>query len=279
MKKLISILSAIALISTIAEAQVKYKLTRLPDNLTYQVSLVSEATWSFPQNVTTTAQVTLRLPSNAHFIAGRIKSLVPETNWSDNVYLESPKGDKNNTYVSFNLQSMGTKAFTFEAGKELPLFTFQNIGTSCFGSLELVDNNSDITKAVVKGGYNVEQHISTLGANGEAFSGLIENKVACQGTTTVQDLENSPLSITKAFPIPASSELNVEWQVADPSVDNVQLQVQNILGENIVTIPLKNTKTMQTTKIDVRNWAEGVFSFRLVSGNRVSKAKNFAVVH
>jgi hypothetical protein len=279
MKKLISTLSAIALLSSISEAQVKYKLTRLPDNLTYQVSLVSEATWLFPQNVTTTAQVTLRLPSNAHFIAGRIKSLVPETNWSDNVYLESPKGDKNNTYVSFNLQSVGTKAFTFEAGKELPLFTFQNIGTSCFGSLELVDNNSDITKAIVKGGYNVGQHISTLGANGEAFSGLGENKVACQGTTTVQDLENSPLSITKAFPIPASSELNVEWQVADPSDDDVQLQVQNILGENIVTIPLKNTKLMQTTKIDVRNWAEGVYSFRLVSGNKVSKGKNFAVVH
>lgn len=265
--------------TTFLHAQVKYKLTRLSDNITYQISLVSEATWAFPKNVTTTAQVTFRIPSNAHFIAGRIKSLVPETTWTDNAYLDKPNGDKNYNYITFNLQTIGTKALTFEAGKELPLFTFQNIGTSCFGTLELVDNNAASTKAVVAGGYNVGQHISTLGANGEAFSGLADSKVECQGVTSVKDLENSPLSISKAFPVPASTEINIEWQISDTKVEDVQLVVQNVLGETITTIHLKNTKTIQTTKIDVHQWAEGVYNFRLISGKKVSKGKTFAVIH
>lgn len=279
MKKITLSILASALFLTTSQGQVKYKLTRLPDNATYQVSLVPNETWSFPQNVTTTAQVSLRLPSNAHFIAGKIKSLVTETTWTDNAYLENPKGDKNNNYISFNLQTIGTKAFTFENGKELPLFTFQNIGTTCFGSLELVDNASETTKSVVANGFNIGQHFSTLGAKGEAFSGNLENKVVCQGATSVQDLENTPLSVSKAFPIPASTELNVEWQISDNNIENVQLIVHNVLGETVSTQHLKNTKSLQTTKIDVSQWASGVYSFRLASGKIVSKAKNFAVVH
>lgn len=267
------------MIGVIGQAQVKYKMSRLPDNVTYQVSLVSEATWSYPENVTTTAQVTVKVPSNAHFIAGRIKSLVAETVWTDNAYLDTPKGDKNNNYISFNLQTVGTKAFVFESGKELPLFTFQNIGTSCFGSLELVDNESDVTKSVISGGYNVGQHLSTLGAGGEAFSGLVDSKVVCQGVTSSQDLERSPLNITKAYPIPAASDITIEWQVSDPSVESVQIVIQNVLGENIETIHLKNTKSHQATKIDVSRWSEGLYSFRLLGGNKVSKSKHFAVVH
>lgn len=279
MKKITLSITALSLILTSLQAQVKYKLTRLPDNATYQVSLVSNETWAFPKNVTTTAQVTLRLPSNAHFIAGKIKSLVPETNWADNAYLENPKGDKNNNYISFNLQTIGTKAFTFETGKELPLFTFQNIGTTCFGSLELVDNNSETTKSVVANGFNIGQHFSTLGAGGEAFQGNLDNKVVCQGATSVKDLDNTPLSISRAFPSPASSELTVEWQITDPSVENVQLVALNSIGEIMTAVNVKNTQNNQVTKLDVRQWAEGIYSFRLVSNKMVSKAKTFAVIH
>lgn len=270
---------ASVLLTSAATAQVKYKLTRMPDNATYMVSLVSEATWLFPQNVTTTAQVSLRLPNNTHFIAGRITSLVPDTRWIDNSYLEKPTGDANSNYILISQQNVGTKALTFEAGKELPLFTFQNIGTTCFGSVELADNNSEAVKSVVANGLNVGQHISTLGAGGEAYTGNIDGgKVLCQGTTSTLDAD-APLSITRGFPIPASTDLTIEWQLATDKLDNLQLIVTNALGETLLSQNLTPSKGLQTTKVDVKSWAEGVCFFRLTSKQGVSKVKSFVVVH
>jgi hypothetical protein len=280
MKKLILSLIASAALTSAVTAQVKYKLTRLPDNATYMVSMMSDATWMFPQNVTTTAQVSLRLPSNSHFIAGHITSLVPETRWIDNSYLERPVGDANANYILFGLQNIGTQAFTFESGREVPLFTFQNIGTTCFGSIELTDNSKSETNAVVAGGYNIGQHIATLGAQGEAFTGNVEgSRVVCQGTSTgTTDLEG-PLSISKGFPIPASTDLTVECQINNAKLENLKLEVTNALGETMATKDLKATSGIQQSKFDVSNWAEGVYFFRLIGSTGVSKVKTFAVVH
>jgi Secretion system C-terminal sorting domain len=280
MKKITLSLAAIALFSTMATAQVKYKLTRMADNATYMVSLVPDATWTFPQNITTTAQVSLRVPKTAHFIAGRITSLVTDTKWLDNSYLETPEGDANNNYVLFSLQSMGTKALTFDNGRELPLFSFQNIGTTCFGTIELVDNNTEVTKAVVAKGFNVGQHIATLGSNGEAFTGLVEGgKVNCQGITSAQDLDNNPLSITNVYPTPASTDVNVEWKLADTKMSNLDLIITNALGETIYTQPLTPSKGFEKRTIDVRAYSEGMYFLRLKSDTGVSKTKTFVVVH
>lgn len=279
MKKLFLSIIASVLLTSAATAQVKYKLTRMPDNATYMVSLVSDATWLFPQNVTTTAQVSLRLPNNTHFIAGRITSLVPDTRWVDNSYLEKPTGDANSNYILISQQNVGTKALSFEAGKELPLFTFQNIGTTCFGSVELANNNSEAVKSVVANGLNVGQHISTLGAGGEAYTGNVDGgRVVCQGTTSTLDAD-TPLSITRGFPIPASTDLNIEWQLATDKLDNLKLTVTNALGETLLSQSLIPTKGLQTTKVDVKSWAEGVYFFRLTSKQGISKAKSFVVVH
>ncbi len=280
MKKITLSIAALALLTTVATAQVKYKLTRMADNLTYMVSIVPDATWLFPQNVTTTAQVGLRVPKSAHFIAGRITSLVADTKWVDNSYLETPTGDANNNYVLFSLQTIGTKAFTFDNGRELPLFSFQNIGTTCFGSIELVDNSAEVTKNVVAGGFNVGQHITTLGAAGEAFTGLVEGgKVQCQGTTSTQDLDKAPLSITNVYPTPASTEVNLEWQLADTKMSNLDLIITNAIGETIYTQPLTPSKGFEKRTIDVRTYAEGMYFLRLKSDVGVSKTKTFVVMH
>ena len=280
MKKLILSLIASAALTSAITAQVKFKLTRMNDNQSYMVSMVSDATWMFPQNVTTTAQVSLRLPSNAHFIAGDITSLVPETRWVDNSYLEKPVGDASSNYILFGLQNIGTPAFSYEAGKELPLFTFRNIGTTCFGSIELTDNSLETTNAVVLGGYNIGQHIGTVGAQGEAFtSNMANSRVVCQGTTTgAQDLD-APLSISKGFPIPASTDLTVEWQLNNPKLENLKLEVTNAVGQVVETKALAQGTGLQTTKFEVKDWAEGVYFFRLTSNAGVSSPKSFVVAH
>lgn len=280
MKKLILSIIATAALTTAANAQVKYKLTRMADNITYVVSLVPDATWTFPQNVVPTAQVAMRLPSDAHFIAGHITSLVADTKWLDNAYVETPVGDKNSNYVLFNLQTVGTKALTFESGRELPLFSFQNIGTSCFGGIELVNNNSAATKSVVANGFNIGQHISTLGAGGEAFTGIEgTGNAQCPNVTPSQDLDNTPLSIARAFPSPANQELNIEWQLTDSQLKQLTLEVTNALGEMVYNIGLTPSKALQTQSIDVKEWAQGMYFLRLSSDKNVSRTKAFVVMH
>lgn len=284
MKKIILSIAAFALLTTAVQAQVKYKLTRQADNVTYVVSLVPDVTWTFPQNVTTTAQIAIKLPSAAHFIAGRITSLVADTKWVDNAYVEAPTGDKNFNYVLFNLQTVGTKAFTFEPNREVPLFSFQNIGTTCFGAVELVDNNSATTKAVIANGFNVGQHIATLGSNGEAYTGIEGSTTAlCAGVTGTQDLDNTPLSISRAFPTPANTEVNVEWQLAGTdviyNVSTLKLDVTNALGETVYSIGLTASKGLQKQQLDVKSYAEGMYFLRLTSDKGVSKTKTFVVVH
>jgi hypothetical protein len=279
MKK-IAIIMAATLFASAAMAQVKYKLTRQADNQTYMVSMVPEVTWTFPKSITLNAQVAVKVPASAHFIAGRITSLVAETRWLDNAYVEKPNGDKNSNYVLFNLQTQGTKDFTFDNSREVPLFTFQNIGTTCFGNLELVDNTAATTKAVVASGFNVTQSFATMGADGEAFAGIVGNsQVGCSGTTSVQDGADAPLSILKAFPIPAKTDLTVQWQLADEKVENLKLEVTNELGQVVSIQGLTAAKGIQTTEIDVQDWAEGVYFFRLVSKNGASKAQSFVVMH
>jgi Secretion system C-terminal sorting domain len=281
MKKILSILriAAFCSISSAVQAQIQYKLTRLPDNVTYMVSILPQTTWTFPQNVVTTAQVTVRVPVNARFIAGRIASLVPETRWTDNAYLEHPVGDASHNYITFNLQTIGTKAFTFETGRELPLFTFQNIGNSCFGTMELVDNQSIATKSVVAGGYNIGQHIGTLGAGGEAFVNNVNIGVNCESATKNEDLNANLFKIAKIYPVPATTELSVEWQGTDKMAENVYLIVHNVLGEVVFKQNVKNTKTLQINKIDVSKWIDGMYTLQLQSQKNVSVARTFVVYH
>jgi Secretion system C-terminal sorting domain len=177
-------------------------------------------------------------------------------------------------YITFNLQTIGTKAFTFESGRELPLFTFQNIGTSCFGTMELVDNLSNSTKAVITGGYNIGQHIGTLGAGGEAFVNNVNSVVRCENTSKNEDLNTDIFKITKLYPVPAQSELQIEWLSNDKMPENVVLEVHNVLGEIVFKQFIKNTKTLQINKIDVSKWTDGMYTLQLQSNQNISIAWN-----
>jgi hypothetical protein len=62
-------------------AQVKFKLTRQEDRKTYIVSMISEETYEGNQNITGTAQVTLRIEGTADFLIREITSLGSATHF------------------------------------------------------------------------------------------------------------------------------------------------------------------------------------------------------
>ena len=146
--------------------------------------------------------------------------------------------------------------------------------------MELVDNQLASTKAVVKGGYNVGQHIAILGAGGEAFSGIAANSVVECGevTTAVKDVVADG-AILDAYPVPASTFLTVDWQLNKLTVtDKCDLVITNAIGEEVAIKVLKIAQGKQTINFDVSTLSAGAYHLRLSTSNGMSKAHSFVVM-
>ncbi len=119
-----------------ASAQIQFKVELLSDNSTYRVSLLPSVTWTDPDNITSTAQVTLKVPTGGMNIAN-VTSLVPGTFWANNARYNSPPEEVGFDYISFGLTSLGTSEINYELGVETHLFTFTNDGV-CTGEAEIM---------------------------------------------------------------------------------------------------------------------------------------------
>ncbi len=279
MMKKIKLILALALLSLgKSHAQVKFQLTLMPDKKTYMVSMIPDRTLVFPQNITGTAQVTVRIPTKLRFTAGEIKSLLTGVEWQNNVHLEGLKSDTQHDYISFALKTMGTKNIPYEEGKETPLFTFKNIRNDCVGLMELVADNDPSVLKVIQEGYNVKNHLSIMGIRGEAAKGVVNTKADCNAISTGINEGNHPFKIHAAYPIPAHDELTIEYQNTLADAKNLQLVVTDIVGKEVLqkSIPLSiNRETMQ---LNVSNWSAGLYLFRISDAQgRVSATQKFVV--
>ena len=259
-------------------AQVNFQLDLMPDRKTYVVSMVSTETWLYPQNITGTAQVTVRIPANTRFTAGRITSLQQGVQWLDNARIERPAADPTHDYVSFSLVTMATKNIPYVRGVETPLFTFQNLQNDCVGKVELVDNNETTVKNVLAAGFNVNNHISVLAKKGEAFAtnqSSVNRVVDCSQSTATQ--EPNGLSVLNVYPIPATDVLTIEW-TAQTAADaqNTVLVVTNTLGQEVLTQkigPLSIKGTFNKIELNVSTWANGMYLFHFVNDKGTSTAQ------
>ena len=140
-------------------AQVKFKVKLLSDNVTYQVLIKPEATWSAPTNAVPSAQVTVRVPTGG-FTVGTVTGLAG--NWSHTGTIIAPSENPGYDYLNFGLQGV-TSAITFSNGVEVPLFTFKNAGT-CTGELDLIEHSTDPFMPPNSQSVNVGNAISVIGA-------------------------------------------------------------------------------------------------------------------
>ena len=281
MKKLLLGLLACGCL-TKSTAQVSFQLSLMPDRKTYLVSMTPTQTWAYPKNITGTAQVTVRIPANVRFTAGRITSLQQGVKWLDNARVERPAADRSHDYVSFSLTSMATKAIPYQANVETPLFTFTNIQNDCVGKVELVDNADATTQNVVAEGFNVKNHISVLAMHGEAFAAVPQgSRVAdCSTTTNAQDLNNG-LYVQTVYPTPATDLVTIEWTDSQVSkAQNTVLIVTDVLGQEIINQkidPLSIKGSVNKIELDVRPWASGVYLFHFVNDKGVSPSQKIVV--
>lgn len=183
-----------------AQAQVKFKLTR-SDATTYTVSLVSEKSLTDQKAITGTMQVSMRTKASEGFVLGAVKSLQPNVDWDKGTVIKSPDGSADYDYISVALQSMATRQLAYSAGAEVPLFTFQNIGTEA-ADLQLIDNSKDPLVLAKGNKFNVQNHISVLGFGRiNAYAGNLADEAP----------SSQKVGLRQVYPNPAKDRVTVTW--------------------------------------------------------------------
>ncbi len=272
MKNLIKIASVALFAGALsAEAQVKYKIAHSEDLTKYTVSMISEKSLKKNESIVGTMQVTLKVKSDQKYSLGRIQSHDIEAEWENASILRSPDGGKGYDFVSINLRSMGSRAFTFTEGEEIKLFTIENTGNP-EAVLELLDDNDAISKS---NQFNLKNHISVLGfGRRNAYAGNTK------GVTLDETAEL--LKIQKIYPNPTpADEVTVEWQnlLNDNSGELMIVVLDQNSGKELLRKSVSSSMGKQNIKIETNQLEEGSYLVAILKdGVRVGSTQKLHVV-
>ncbi len=157
---------------------VDFELTKV-ENGDFVVSMISDTTWDFPNNVVSTAQVTVKAPKG-QLEVGEITNLLENVIFfvigTDTTPVESPEFD----YISIALGSQGTAGISFRKGEKVDLFSFNNLQTCNSGVIALMDNQTDPFFPPNQKNANVGQQLTVAGFNlADVPIGIRGTGVAC----------------------------------------------------------------------------------------------------
>ena len=147
----------------------EYLLERLPDGK-YRVSLVSNVTYTYPDNITSTAQVTLKVAHGTgvdSFTVDNLTSLVTTgsgVSWALNGRQNAPTEDATADYLTIGLTSYNTSEIPYVAGDTVPLFEFAN-GGRCLGTTVALMQPTDAFAPPNSASANVGCQLSVIGYN------------------------------------------------------------------------------------------------------------------
>lgn len=218
------------------QAQVKFKLQLLNDGKTYQVSLVPEVSYRPPLNKTSTAQVTIKVPTGS-FEVYNLKNLQPNVAWEANSEAQAPDESRAFDYLSFGLATNGTDYLRYEEDLELPLFTFEN-ALDCSGEVGLMDNNADPFMPPNSAQKNVGNQITIAGANGDAYTGnLIKTSIPCGNfVTSVEAIDRAVVHL-ELYPNPTAdqAQLSIDWNRPQ---EEATITIFTLQGKAVVAKPI-----------------------------------------
>ncbi len=275
MKKSILLLPlAFVLASFTVNAQVDFKLTYNKDTKRYTVSIVPLATYSSPQNITGTGQVTIKVPTN-EFDPVDIENHLVGMNWEANSRNNTPAESPDEDYISFGLSiDMGLANPDYQTGVEMQLFSFQN-AFGCTGKVSLVDNINDPFMPPNSQSANIGNTLTILGAGGDAYHSIVGDGICDCAETATSTIEEIVINKFKVFPNPASEFVNVELRWEDDAAD-AELQVVDASGKKVILESMTVTYGQNRTKLDVSNLASGSYWIYLQGDGWKAKLDKFA---
>lgn len=242
-------------------AQVQFQLSWLPQESAYLVSMVPQTDWAAPFNITSTAQVSVKVPSE--FELSNFQNLHDEVTWKIQSTFESPEEAEGFDYFNFNLVNLGTSKYSYVANQAIQLFKFQN-KEGCAGIVSLVDNSKDPFMYPNSQDANIGNQITVLGAKGDAYSGIYgDGKVDCAlvglGESKFLDVETFSV-----FPNPVRNNIQVEWTWKE-STQNVTFLIREASGKEIFRIATDTFQGDNQISIPIHNKPAGYYTIELLS--------------
>jgi hypothetical protein len=276
-KILIGIAFSIACSSQAVLAQVSYKISMMSDKKTYMVSMISEKTWTYPKNITSTAQVTIKVPSDKSF-SPIVTSADKDVRWRANSLVEKPSSDPAHNYISFGLESLGTAKINYIAGQEIPLFTFVNKeSNACLGKVSLINNVKDILKGDEGANYNIGNQITLLGRKGNSYLGNIQETVDCGSVTGNNDILNK--ETISIYPVPADQEIYLTWKNDNPKQAQAQILIENIQGSVVKTQTITLLNGTNDATINVAELVPGLYNIAIKQDKQISIRHKVIIIH
>ncbi len=278
--KIISTAALTLLVVFQLEAQVKFNLHYQAETKTFTVSILPERTWAAPLNKVGAAQIILRVPAGAAF-SPAVTTLVNGVVWSDNAYVENLPESPGLSYIAIAMVNGPTDQIPLTEGQEVPLFSFVSATGACPEKIELPANDDPAVRAVIAAGYNVTQHLAVLGARGNAYAGIGEGLVLCNGQTSAAPSPDAHgFQQVQIAPIPANDQTTVSWVQTRALDGRVELVVTNTLGQEVYREQVPGAEGKHAAMLRVKNWKPGLYSltFQNAAG-RISGAHNLLVLH
>lgn len=153
----------------IASSQVLFSVDLQADGTTYLVKMRPQKTYKKPMNITNSAQCSFVVPTGG-FRPSNINNI--NGVWKNENDIIAPEGNAKNDYIIFNL-SGNISDVDYEKGKEIPLFTFQNIGKQTGELVFISEEDINFFKSQK---INIGNQLSVLGAGYvNAFSGTYQS--------------------------------------------------------------------------------------------------------
>src|SRR5690606_8511041 len=152
----------------------------------------SDTTWAFPQNITSSMQITLKVPAGSLTI-GDWRNEVPNVTFDVSGVSQTPAEAPDYDYYTIGLTTPGTGGINYRKGLKLPLFSFANEGVCSGDSLFLMENDDPFLPPNSLNA-NVGQQITVFGGGPDLEVCLNENKGAPCIKTPVKCLAEFELS-------------------------------------------------------------------------------------
>lgn len=250
----------IFMITTGLLAQVKFKLDYDKAQNNYIVSIVPMTDLQHPDNLTATAQITVKTPAGK-FNPKEIKGLYPGLEWEFNSKSDAPKEAPDHDYISFGLKNPGLLHLPFEKDQALPILSFKN-EFGCTGPVQLVDNAKDPFMAPNSQRVNIGNTIAVLGYGIDAFGGVVDQGlVDCSGSTTNVE-ENGVISKHEIFPVPAGKELFLQFNW-EGKRETVRAEIIDAGGRVVIFQKMDVVNGANQFAFDVSKLAGGAYLLKI----------------
>jgi len=153
----------------------------------FTISILSDTSFAPPFNITSTAQITLKVPTG-DFEITEFTNLIDGVVFSPNSRTNAPAEAPTFDYLSFGLDTRGTQNIRYEKGAKIPLFSFKNSGSCGEKPVLLMDNATDPFFPPNSANANVSQQLTISGLGGSGTE-------LCIGSVNITDCGNTVVPI------------------------------------------------------------------------------------